>query len=79
MSDALTLEEEFAQIDRNGGWDNYKLNYFAKLDKQQRATELGMFERMLQDEARPSRSWAGYLAKKRELDDLHKLFSDAGR
>jgi hypothetical protein len=76
MADGPTLAE---QLEKLGDWDDYKTNYFLKLDPKQRANELTIFQQAMNEQARPTREFASYFAKKRELDDLDRLLRSSGR
>jgi hypothetical protein len=79
QSDDLSLGQELdIAIDRFGSWTGYK-EYFLKLDAQRRINELGIFQQKMNAEARPSREWASYLARYREIADLDKLLRSSGR
>jgi len=51
-------------INLHDGWDNYKTNYFIKLDPQARTLELAHFQRKMSEEARATREWGRLLRKK---------------
>jgi hypothetical protein len=80
-----SLGELFAAADKYDGddsFDRFKNETFFRYDRDMRSAVLIGFDKMMQgDETlrRPNRETAMWIARKRELDDLHLLLSRAGR
>jgi hypothetical protein len=73
------LGEFFQEIDTyRGGWDEYRQK-FLSYPPDNRIIELTAYDRLLDQEYRPNRQTAEYIARRRELGDLHDLLKRAGR
>ena len=60
-------------------FDRFKTEEFFRYPHDYRVQILMGWDRMMQQEIRPTRETASLISKKRELDDLHALLSRAGR
>ena len=78
--DIVPIEEQLdAVMRKHGSWGNYK-EHFARLGEQQRAYELHIFDKSMNEEvARPTKTYAGYVQYRRELGDLDNLLRNAKR
>jgi hypothetical protein len=78
--DIVPIEEQLdAVMRKHGTWENYKES-FVRLSDQQRAYELHIFDKSLNEEiARPTKTYADYVQCRRELGDLDNLLRSAKR
>ena len=74
-----SLDSFFTELENHyGGWPAFR-NYFLHCPPQARITDLSAYDQLLEGEIRPSREHAEYIAKRRELGDLHDMMLRAGR
>jgi hypothetical protein len=78
--DIVPLEDQLESVMlRHGSWENYK-EAFLKLPERQRAIELAIFDRALDDEpARPTKTFASHWRCRRELAHLDAVLRNAKR
>jgi hypothetical protein len=60
-------------------FDKFKTEEFFRYGPTERIAVLAGWDRLMQEEIKPTRGTAELIAKKRELDHLHSLLSRAGR
>jgi hypothetical protein len=83
MRDDYTLSEIFnvAQKYASAGedaFDSFKEEFF-RYSPEWRVQVLSGYDYLMESQAQPSRETAMWIARKRELDDMHALLSRAGR
>jgi hypothetical protein len=84
MTEDFRLGEIFDSIGKYTGgddslFDQFKNQEFFRYGPDYRIAVLSGWDRIMQQETRPNRETAMWIARKRELDDLHQLLSRAGR
>ena len=80
MSDDVPpLERQFESLERRlGSWGAYK-EHFARLNEQERAIELSIYDRSLSEEHAPSKEFATHWQRRRELGGIDSLLRRLGR
>jgi hypothetical protein len=74
-----SLDEFFTELDNfHGGWPKYQQK-FETYSADARIIELKAFDRLFENEHRPSRELGEYLARRRWMGDVHELCLRAGR
>jgi hypothetical protein len=74
-----SLSEFFTEIDTyHGGWDAYR-EKFLRYPEENRIIELTAYDKLLDNESRPTRETAEFITKRRILGDIHNLLKRAGR
>jgi hypothetical protein len=75
------IDEQYAVIEKtHGSWDNYLNGYFMRLSPAQRISEIDVFTRSLAEETpRPTKEFAGYCNRRREMIARDELMRNAGR
>jgi hypothetical protein len=77
-----SLGELFASVEKYDGaeaFDRFKTETFFRYDRDMRTAVLMGWDKMMERETKPTRATAELISQKRELDDLHRLLSRAGR
>jgi hypothetical protein len=82
MMDDYRLQEIFGNLQRyfnDDVFDSFKTKEFFHYGPDMRIAVLSGWDRLMEQETKPTRDTAELIAKKRELMDLHQLLERGGR
>jgi hypothetical protein len=83
MAEDFRIQEVLDAVNKyywNGeAFDDFKNQTFLRYSPDERAAVLMGWDRMMEQETKPSRATASLISMKRELDDLHSLLCKANR
>jgi hypothetical protein len=82
MPEDYRLHEVFHGLQKymdDNVFDAFKSKEFFHYGPDMRIAVLSGWDRLMEQETKPTRDTAELISKKRELDDLHKLLERAGR
>jgi hypothetical protein len=82
MTEDYRLHEVFDSLQkyaREDIFDAFKTKEFFRYSPDMRVAVLSGWDRLMEQETKPSRATAELISKKRELDDLHNLLIRGGR
>lgn len=82
MADEYRLHEIFDNLQKyfdDDVFDKFKTEEFFRYGPDMRIAVLTGWDKLMQEEVKPNRATADLIAKKRELDDLHRLLQRGGR
>jgi hypothetical protein len=73
------LDQFFTELNNfHGGYDAYR-DRFVRASAEARAAELIGFDKLIENEHKPTREHAEWVTKRRQLGDLHNLLLRGGR